>query len=208
MRISKKLIIMTVCAVFAAVILSILLAVMRNRAEAQKKLQFAEDGLLAEIRSSPLWDGGQGAWVFYDTVYQVYNDGKQMYFAENFQDGYTVDLPPVVSQLSKEEVLAIQKAIEDNKFMELGGMSNPAVCDGSSVYVTVYTAGQSHTSGGNNPFNVEGIERFDAVCAAIHGSYTEEELTYRRQVDQILKKQYEGADACINGEAGISGSYQ
>lgn len=71
---SWKLIMIAVLTVSVAAILSMLLAVMRNRAAAQRKLNFAEDGLLAEMRSSPLWDGGHGEWVFYDTVYQVYND--------------------------------------------------------------------------------------------------------------------------------------
>lgn len=195
MRISKKIIMIAFFAVSAAAILSILLAVVKNRAEAhkkaQRKLEFTEDGLLAEMRSSPLWDEGQGEWVFYDTVYQVYNDGSQVFFAENFQDGYTVELPPVTSRIPREEVLAIQEVIEENEFMELPeDMSNNTVCDGGEMHLTVYTASQSHTSGGNNPFGAEGTERLSAICSAIRGPYTDAQVAYRREVDRILKEQY------------------
>lgn len=188
MRISKKIIITAICAVSVTVLLSTLLIVLKNRAEEQKKLEFGEDGLLAECRSSPLWDGGQGKWIFYDTVCQVYNDGKRMYFAENFQSGYMVELPPVVTQLSEEEIDAIQKVIEDNEFMELPeNMSNYMVSDGGKASITVYTANQSHVSGGNNPTGVEGEERYDAVYASIWGERSEAEVTYFNQIHCILK---------------------
>lgn len=190
MRISKKIVITAICTISIAVLLSILMLVIKNKEEEQRRLEFGEDGLLAETRSSPLWDGHQGEWVFYDSVCQVYNDGRRIYFADDFQSGYTVDLPPVVTQLSEEEIRAIQKVIEDHEFMELSGdMSNYNVCDGGKTSVTVYTADQTNTCGGNNPSGVN--ERYDAVYASVRGERSEAEITYFMQVRQILKEQYD-----------------
>lgn len=146
-------------------------------------IDFSEDVFL-KYTSSPA--GECASYEFFDTNIEVSSDGTVKIYCDDFEDIYSEEYPIKTIHLSKEDINDLKDAIEENNIMDLRKNLSTDSCDGGYQYLTVYTDGDKHKTGGLNVSN----RRFGRVESLIFDMVGEDVRELRSEVVDIQEKGY------------------
>ncbi len=149
----------------------------------KRGLDFSEDVFLKYTSSLA---GECASFEFFDTNIEVSSDGTVRIYCDDFEDIYSEEYPTKTIQLSEEDINELKDAIEENNIMDLRKDLSTESCDGGYQYLTVYTEGDKHKTGGLNVSN----RRFGRVESLIFDMVGEDVRELRSEVDDIQQKGY------------------
>ena len=145
------------------------------------KPAFSENDIFAEYRISPSWGALD---LMYDTVYQVYGDGRLILFASPHSENLPDKIFETEIELSDVDIKELQDIIAEADFMSLKKNVTSPSDDGDYHTITVTTKTRVHEVSGLNPDN----SRFTEVAKAIRALVPEQDAReWRNDVYDFLE---------------------
>lgn len=169
---------------FVAIILCMMFCIV-GCGEEKTQLTFG-DGQLVLLTSTP--KGQSETYQMYTTNIMIYANGTVEIYASDFARWFgSGEVPIATCYLSGEEVQAIKDIILEQDVYNLReNVGNKDGITGTDKYITVYSATDSHTTGGTSVSNRQFVRAYDGIYEYVR----EECFNYIGQIEKIQTDGY------------------